>query len=91
MATLIKPDGTLIDVHPENGTDFSLSELQELVDGYIEIINLRNGEILVINEEGKGQYDINKLATDIALGFEAIFPNDFIVGDVLLCKNEQVQ
>lgn len=51
MATLIKADGTRTEIQPKNGTDFKLEELQEYVDGYIEIVNLRNGEILVINED----------------------------------------
>ena len=46
MATLIKADGTWAEIQPENGTDFKLEELQAYVDGYIEIVNLRNGEIL---------------------------------------------
>ena len=53
MATLIKADGTRTEIQPKNGTNFKLEELQEYVDGYIEIVNLRNGEILVINEDGK--------------------------------------
>lgn len=55
MATLIKADGTKKEIQPQNGTDFSLEELQKYVDGYIQVIPLRNqeDEILVINEDGK--------------------------------------
>ena len=63
MATLIKADGTRTEIQPKNGTDFKLEELQAYVDGYIEIVNLRNGEILVINEDGKDRYDTNEDAT----------------------------
>ena len=91
MATLIKADGTRTEIQPENGTDFKLDELQAYVDGYIEIVNLRNGEILVINEEGKGRYELNEAATDIARQHRALFAWDFIVGDVVLCKDEEVQ
>lgn len=52
MATLLKSDGTRKEIQPQNGTDFKLEELQAYVDGYIEIVNLQNGEILVINEAG---------------------------------------
>lgn len=34
MATLIKADGTQTEIQPQNGTDFSLEELQKYVDGY---------------------------------------------------------
>lgn len=56
MATLLKSDGTRKEIQPQNGTDFKLEELQAYVDGYIEIVNLQNGEILVINEDGKDRY-----------------------------------
>lgn len=91
MATLIKADGTRREIQPKNGTDFKLEELQAYVDGYIEIVNLRNGELLVINEEGKYRYDINNAATDLAHEHHALFPGDYINGDVVLCKEEEVQ
>jgi hypothetical protein len=91
MATLIKADGTRREIQPKNGTDFKLEELQAYVDGYIEIVNLRNGELLVINEEGKYIYDTNNAATDLAHEHHALFPGDYINGDVVLCKDEEVQ
>lgn len=36
MAEIIKTDGTRRPVHPSNGTDFSLEEMQTIVGGYIE-------------------------------------------------------
>ena len=53
MAKLIKTDGTEIIVHPNNGTDFKLEEAQKFVNGYVEVVNLRNGTIMIVNEEGK--------------------------------------
>jgi len=44
----------------------SLEELQKLVGGYIEVQTLRNGDSLVINEEGMMQnLPINKEATTL--------------------------
>ena len=56
MATLIKTDGSKLEIQPQNGLDFQLDELQKFVDGYIEI-----------------------------LGW------DYICGDVVMCKDEEVQ
>lgn len=81
MATLLKSDGTRKEIQPQNGTDFKLEELQAYVDGYIEIVNLQNGEILVINEA----------ATKLARKHRAIYYWDWIDGDVVLCKDEEVQ
>lgn len=67
MATLIKADGTKKEIQPQNGTDFSLEELQKYVDGYIQVIPLRNqeDEILVINEDGKERYPTNWAGNEI--------------------------
>ena len=44
----------------------SLEELQKLVEGYIEVHKLRNGDDLVINEEGMLQnLPINQEATTL--------------------------
>lgn len=45
-------DGLLKKVDPANGTDFSLNELNEIVDGYIEVLHIGD-KLLVCNEEGK--------------------------------------
>ena len=42
MATLIKTDGSKLEIQPQNGLGFQLDELQKFVDGYIDIINLHN-------------------------------------------------
>lgn len=63
MATLIKTDGSKLEIQPQNGLDFQLDELQKFVDGYIDIINLHNGDILVINDNGKDFYPVNHRAT----------------------------
>jgi hypothetical protein len=38
VAYLIKSDGTITEIKPQNGTAFTLPELQGFVGGYIEII-----------------------------------------------------
>ena len=68
-----------------------LDELQKFVDGYIDIINLHNGDILVINDNGKDVLDSNETATEIAHKHNAIFGWDYICGDVVMCKDEEVQ
>lgn len=92
MALLVKVDGSTEKVEPKNETSFSLEELQEYVGGYIQIITPKVGERMVINEEGRLMgLPINKQATDIARLFRIIMTNDFIVGNVLLCKLEEIK
>ena len=71
MATLIKTDGSKLEIQPQNG--------------------LHNGDILVINDNGKDVLDSNETATEIAHKHNAIFGWDYICGDVVMCKDEEVQ
>lgn len=90
MATIYKAHGEVIEIEPKNGTDFSLSELQAIVSGYIEIISLADGRLIVLNEEGKLHgLAINWNATKIYR--ESFYTDDFIVGDVLICNDDQIK
>ena len=89
MAQIIRVDGTLTDVEPENGTDFKLEELKDIVGGYIEIIDLPRGMILVIDEEGKCKDKPHNPTATVA--FQLTGRKDWIAGDVLLCRVEQVK
>lgn len=80
MATLITPDGTLKVVHPEAGIgkSFTIRELQGMVDGYFEYINLSDGRIAVVNDIGREiGLQCNPRAS-LATGYH-------LVGNVLLC------
>ena len=58
-------------------------------NGMGEIVRLNNGEVMLIDEEGKlKNYAVNKVATTIAHLNEAIYPHDCIVGDAILFENE---
>lgn len=91
MAKLIKVNGEEIEISPKNGTDFSLEELQNYVDGYIEIVNLRSeNNIMIINEEGA----INDMPVNLKASM--IYSKEFnvnqcIYGDVVICKYNMVK
>ncbi len=53
MATIMYPDGTSQQVQPLNGRVFKLAQLNDIVGSDVEIVNTRDGRIMVINEEGK--------------------------------------
>jgi hypothetical protein len=58
-------------------------------NGVGEVVRLNNGEVMLIDEEGKlKNYAVNKFATSIAHLNEAIYPHDCIVGDAILFENE---
>jgi len=90
-AILIKADATTAGIFPANGSDFQLEELQGYVDGLIEIVTVTESVIMVINEEGKDVLPVNEMATVLAKAQRAIFPWDYICGDVVMCPSEMVK
>ena len=87
MATLIKSSGEEINVSPSNKKGFGLDELQKYVGGLIEIVRTKDNKPMIINEEGKiNDLPINQKATEIYPYNEY----DFIVGDVLICQEDEI-
>lgn len=95
-AMIIKTDGSDKTAIPaKRADDFKLPQLQKIVGGLIDVIRLQGemeGWIMVINDEGKiNGNKMNLIATVIARGTESIFNNDWIAGDVLVCRDEMVK
>ena len=91
MTEIIKTNGTRYPVQPANGTHFTLGELQTIVGGCIELVELDGDTTMVVNEEGKLEdLPLNLEATGM---FRSHYPDsdDFIVGDVLVCNNNQIR
>ena len=86
-AILIKADGTVTEIEPKNGTDFQLQECYKLLGcDMIQVIPTRAGRIMVIDEEGKlNNKPVNREATAMV----ELFPGDYIVGDALICSEDQ--
>ena len=74
----------MIATRPDNGTDFSLEELQGIVGGYIQIVECPDDMIMVVNEEG---LFLNLPVNPVA----SLFARQYIVGDVLFCRKDQVR
>lgn len=89
MRKIIKSTGETIEVSPKSQKGFTLKELQELVQGSIEVIPLGTKSLMVINEDGKIlELPYNEKATQIYRTYYTT--NDFIVGDVLICNSKDV-
>ena len=92
MARIIKTNGEIVPVEPKNGKDFQLEEMQQIVGGYVQLFPLLNdeGEVMVMNEEGKiDDLPANDKATELAERW--LLEGDYIVGDVLVCTNDQIK
>lgn len=87
--SIIKSNGTSVDFMPQNGTDFSLEELQKAVGGYIQVVYISSTQIMVLNEEGKNEglpYNHNASMIFAMAGIK-----DIAVGDVVVCGKEMVK
>lgn len=100
MATFIKTDGSVQEVHPADGKVFTYDELQGFIGGkgnLVEIVPLPNGiESIVINEEGKIiGLEENKVATQIwkkayPIGQFPVNNDQLIVGDALIANEKEL-
>jgi len=89
MATLLNVDGSRQIVHPASPPHFTLEELQTLVGGYIEVVSLEQGKMLIINEDGKFiDMEYNEQATKRAQGY--LFLGDYIVGPAVEISEQEM-
>jgi hypothetical protein len=91
MARIIYTNGEEKEIVPKDGKYFTLTELQVIVEGYIETVEINNTDIMIINEDGKiNHLPYNKIATQI---FQKKYPDneDHIVGNAIICDKSQVQ
>lgn len=88
--TIYYANGGSEKVSPQNGSDYKLEQLQQIVGGHIEVVSLKDGRIIVLNEEGKLEgLPVNWAATKL---FQKDYgPEDIIVGNVLVCRSEEVK
>lgn len=72
-----------------NGESYTLQELQHYVGGHIETVNVGNGKVLIVDDEGKQK---EKLPNRIATGWlrvEGI--HDWVAGDAMLIDRKHIK
>lgn len=91
MALIYRASGDVENVEPKNGTDFQLEELQAIVGGLIDCQMTNDGnDLIIFNDEGKLlELPYNEKATEIYQ--ERVYEGDFLVGDVLICKENEMK
>ena len=88
-AKIIYTDKEAEDYTPKNGKTFELDELQGIVGGWIEIVRLKDGRIIVIDEEGKSKDKaVNIPATNILRRDH--YTTDYIVGTAIVCDADMI-
>jgi len=87
---IYRSNGEVERIAPKNDKDYKLEELREIVGGYIQICQGDDGNILIVDEEGKLKHkDLNERATQWYHTY--VYPADYIVGDALLCKKDRIK
>lgn len=89
-AKIIYTDKEAEDYTPKNGKTFALTEMQEIIGGYIEPIRLNDGRMIIVDEEGKSKDKaVNIPATNILRRDH--FTTDYIVGTAIVCDADMVE
>ena len=89
-AKIIYTDKGAEDYTPKNGTTFELEEMQKIVGGYIEIVRLRDGRMIIVDEDGKSKDKaVNIPATNILRRDH--FTTDYIVGTAIVCDADMLE
>lgn len=78
-------------ISPANGKDFQLEEVQKIVGGYIEVVQITPDVIAIVDEEGKiKRKEPNPLATIIVNSAGGIWRNDYIAGEMIICPAQML-
>ena len=88
-AKIIYADKEAEDYTPKNGKTFALTEMQEIVGGYIEPIRLNDGRMIIVDEDGKSKGKaVNIPATNILRRDH--YTTDYIVGTAIVCDADMI-
>ena len=89
-AKIIYTDKEAEDYTPKNGKTFTLTEMQEIIGGYIEPIRLNDGRMIIVDEEGKSKNKaVNIPATNILRRDH--YTTDYIVGTAIVCDADMIE
>ena len=89
-AKIIYTDKEAEDYTPKNGKTFELTEMQEIVGGYVEPIRLNDGRVIIVDEDGKSKGKaVNIPATNILRRDH--FTTDYIVGTAIVCDADMIE
>ena len=89
-AKIIYTDKEAEDYTPKNGKTFALTEMQEIIGGYVEPIRLNDGRMIIVDEDGKSKNKaVNIPATNILRRDH--YTTDYIVGTAIVCDADMVE
>ena len=88
-AKIIYTDKEAEDYTPKNGKTFELDEMYGIVEGYIDIIRLNDGRVIIVDSQGKAlNKAVNIPATNILRRDH--YTTDYIVGTAIVCDADMI-
>lgn len=89
-AKIIYTDKEAENYTPKNGKTFALTEMQEIIGGYVEPIRLNDGRMIIVDEDGKSKDKaVNIPATNILRRDH--YTTDYIVGTAIVCDADMIE
>lgn len=89
-AKIIYTDKEAEDYTPKNGKTFGKTEMCGIVEGFIDIIRLNDGRVIIVDEEGKSKNKaVNIPATNILRRDH--YTTDYIVGTAIVCDADMIE
>ena len=88
-AKIIYTDKEAEDYTPKNGKTFGKTEMYGIVEGYINIIRLNDGRVIIFDSQGKAlNKAVNIPATNILRRDH--YTTDYIVGTAIVCDADMI-
>ena len=89
-AKIIYTDKEAEDYTPKNGKTFALTEMKDIIGGYVEPIRLNDGRMIIVDEDGKSKGKaVNIPATNILRRDH--YTTDYIVGTAIVCAADMIE
>ena len=89
-AKIIYTDKEAEDYTPKNGKTFGKTEMQRIVEGFIDVIRLNDGRVIVVDSQGKAlNKAVNIPATNILRRDH--YTTDYIVGNAIVCDADMIE
>ena len=89
-AKIIYTDKEAEDYTPKNGKTFEFDELRGIVEGFVDIIRLNDGRVIIVDSQGKAlNKAVNIPATNILRRDH--FTTDYIVGTAIVCDADMIE
>ena len=90
MSEVVTPRGIRMEAVPNDGAAFTVTELQDIVDGFIGVLEVKDG-VIVFDEDGPAKDKLyNKEATKMVKEFNPEWEG-FISGVAVVCPKRMIR